>query len=144
MNRRAKYDYEILSTLEAGIVLKGTEVKSCRVNGVSIKESHIGEMENSGELYLFNANIPEYKASKLQQHEPKSPRKLLMHKREMNKFLGNVKLKGYAIVPLKMYFNEKGRIKLEIALARGKKLYDKRETIKKREWERKKHRELKN
>ncbi|USO02148.1 MAG: SsrA-binding protein SmpB [Alphaproteobacteria bacterium] len=139
-NRRAKFEYELLENLEVGVVLKGSEVKSCRMNSVSIKEAHVAEME--GALYLFNANIPEYKGS-LEKHEPKAPRKLLMHKRELKKWMGRVKEKGLTIVPLEMYFNQKGLVKLAAALARGKKIHDKRETIKKREWERSKHRELK-
>ena len=139
VNRRATFDYELLEKVEAGIVLKGSEVKSCRTGSVSIKEAHVGEM--AGALYLFNANIPEYKNAPL--HDPKAPRKLLMHKKQMNKWMGRVKEKGLAIVPTQMYFNEKGKIKIEVALARGKHVYDKRETIKKREWERAKSRTLK-
>ena len=144
VNRKATFDYEILEKVEAGLVLKGTEVKSCRKMSISVKEAHVGEM--AGALYLFNAHIPEYKnaishplshvTSKTSSHEPKAPRKLLLHKKQMNRWIGRVKEKGLAIIPLLMYFNEAGRVKIEIALARGKNLYDKRESIKKREWDR--------
>jgi len=139
-NRRAKFEYELLETIEAGIVLKGSEVKSCRLNNISIKEAHVAPMQ--GELYLFNANIPEYPGS-LEKHEAKAPRKLLIHRKELRKWMGKVKEKGLTIVPLQLYFNKKGLVKLEASLARGKKIYDKRETIKQREWERDKHREMK-
>lgn len=141
-NKRARFDYEILETLQVGIMLTGSEVKSLREGKGSIAEAHAGEM--LGELYLFNANIPEYKQAGPFNHEPKRPRKLLLRKRELNKFLGAIRKKGLTIVPLVMYFNHKGIVKLEIALAKGKKTVDKRETIKERDWQRDKSRLLKN
>lgn len=140
-NKRARFDYEILETLQVGIVLTGSEMKSLRQGKGSIAESHAGDME--GELYLFNANIIEYSHANHFNHEPKRPRKLLLRKKELNKFLGAIRKKGLTIVPLVMYFNHKGRVKLEIALGRGKKNVDKRETIKERDWNREKSRLLK-
>ena len=144
LNKIARFEYNLLDTLEAGVVLTGFEVKSARLGGVSIKESYIGEMRDSEALYLFNANFPEYKKTTTIKQEPKRPRKLLLNKRQMSKLIGQVHRKGFTIVPLQLYFNERGIIKLEIALAQGKTLIDKRETIKQREWEREKHRILKN
>src|SRR5476651_2235504 len=122
-NRRARFDYEIVETLEVGIMLTGTEVKSLRQGTSSINESFAGEME--GEIFLFNANIPEYLEANRFNHEPKRPRKLLMRKRQVNKFLSPIRRKGMTLVPLKLYFNAKGRAKLEIGLGRGKKTVDK-------------------
>ena len=143
VNRSASFEYTILEKQEAGIILSGEEVKSARNNGISIKEAHVGEMQNTGELYLFNANFPEYKFASHTKQDPKRPRKLLLKRRQINKWLGLVHKKGNTIVPLKMYFNEKGLVKVEIALAKGKSTVDKRETIKQRDWEREKHRVLK-
>lgn len=140
-NRRARFDYEIMETLEVGIVLTGTELKSLRQGKGSINEAHAGEM--LGELYLFNANIAEYDQARHFNHEPRRPRKLLLRKKQLNKFLGAIRKKGLTIVPLVMYFNHKGYVKLQIALGRGKKNIDKRETIKEREWKRSKERVLK-
>lgn len=138
-NRRARFDYTIEDTFEAGIVLQGTEVKSLRLGQCSLNESHAGPMH--GELYLFNAHIPEYmQAGKHLQHNPKAPRKLLLHRREVGKLMGAITRDGYTIVPLKMYFNGKGMAKVLIGLAKGKKLHDKRETAKKRDWNRQKSR----
>ena len=133
-NRRARHDYLIEDTLEAGVVLQGTEVKVLRQGQASIAEAYADE--NAGELFLVNANIPEYSASAHFNHQPRRPRKLLLHRRQINKLVGAVEREGMTLIPLKLYFNEKGRAKLELALARGKKLYDKRETQKKRSWER--------
>ncbi len=141
-NRRARFDYDISETFEAGILLSGSEVKSLRAGKSSINESFAGEM--SGEIYLFNANIPEYLEANRFNHEPRRPRKLLLHKRQVQKLLGAIRRKGMTIVPLQLYFNAKGRAKVEIGLARGKKTVDKRETIKQRDWERDKARILKN
>lgn len=141
-NKRARFDYEIMETLQVGIMLTGSEVKSLREGKGSIAEAHAGEMQ--GELYLFNANIQEYKQANQFNHEPKRPRKLLLRKRELNKFLGAIRKKGLSIIPLVMYFNHRGIVKLEIALGRGKKNIDKRETIKERDWKRDQHRILKN
>jgi SsrA-binding protein len=137
-NRRARFDYEILETLEVGIILTGSEVKSLRLGTSSINESFAGEME--GEIFLFNANIPEYLQANRFNHEPKRPRKLLMRKRQMNKFLTAIQRKGMTLVPLKLFFNAKGRAKLELGLGKGKKTVDKRNTIKERDWQRDKAR----
>ena len=137
-NRRARFDYEILETLEVGIILVGSEVKSLRLGGSSINESFAGEM--AGELFLFNANIPEYLQANQFNHEPKRPRKLLMRKRQVGKFLNAIRRKGMTLVPIKLYFNAKGRAKLELGLGRGKKTVDKRATIKERDWQRDKAR----
>jgi SsrA-binding protein len=133
-NRKARYNYAIGETFEAGIALTGSEVKSMRVGKVSIGESHAGARD--GELWLYNCNISEYKQAGRFTHAPKRQRKLLLHKRQINKLIGAVEREGMTVVPLKLYFNEKGRAKIELALARGKKLHDKRETEKKRSWER--------
>ncbi len=133
-NRKARFNYEIGDTLEAGIALTGTEVKSLRSGKATIAEAFAGAKD--GELWLYNANIPEYAQANRFNHAPKRPRKLLLHKREIGKLIGAVEREGMTVVPLRLYFNEKGRAKLQIALARGKKLHDKRETEKKRDWER--------
>jgi SsrA-binding protein len=132
-NRRARHDYLIESTLEAGIQLTGTEVKSLREGRASIAEAYAGE--KNGELYLLNAHIPEYAASRVN-HEPRRPRKLLVHKREMRKLLGAVTREGKTLVPLSIYFNKRGRAKIDLALARGKHQADKRAAIKERDWKR--------
>jgi SsrA-binding protein len=132
-NRRARHDYLIESTLETGIQLTGTEVKSLREGRASIAEAYAGEKD--GELYLLNAHIPEYSASRFN-HEPRRPRKLLVHKREMRKLLGAVTREGKTLVPLAIYFNKRGRAKLDLALARGKHKADKRAAIKERDWKR--------
>ena len=133
-NRRARFNYQIGETYEAGIALTGSEVKSLRAGKATIAESYADA--RGGELWLINANIPEYLQAHQFNHAPKRPRKLLLHARQINKLTGAVEREGMTIVPLKLYFNEKGRAKLEIALARGKKLHDKRETLKKRSWDR--------
>ncbi|MGB8668161.1 MAG: SsrA-binding protein SmpB [Pseudolabrys sp.] len=133
-NRKARLNYAIGETFEAGIVLTGSEVKSLRAGKATIAESYADA--RAGELWLINSNIPEYLQASRFNHAPKRPRKLLLQKREINRLVGAVEREGMTIVPLKLYFNEKGRAKVEIALARGKKLHDKRETLKKRSWER--------
>ncbi len=133
-NRKARFNYEIGQIFEAGIALTGTEVKSLRAGKATIAEAYADARE--GEIWLINANIPEYLQASRFNHAPKRPRKLLLHKREINKLMGAVEREGMTVVPLKLYFNAEGRAKIEIALARGKKLYDKRETEKKRSWER--------
>lgn len=141
-NRKANFDYELHDKFEAGIMLVGTEVKSLRLSQCSIKESYVGPKD--GEIWLFNANIAEYQqAGPKAQHEPKRPRKLLLHKREINKLMGAVTREGMSIVATKIYFDARGRAKVEIALAKGKKSYDKRETQKKRDWGKQKQRLLK-
>jgi SsrA-binding protein len=139
-NRRARFNYEIGETFEAGIALTGTEVKALRQGKATIAESYADSRD--GELWLVNANIPEYLQGGRFNHAPKRPRKILMHKRQIDKLSGAVDREGMTIVPLKLYFNEKGRAKLEIAVARGKKLHDKRETEKKRSWDRERARLL--
>jgi SsrA-binding protein len=133
-NRKARFNYEIGETFEAGIVLTGSEVKSLRAGKATIAESYADT--KGGELWLINANIPEYLQAARFNHAPKRPRKLLLHEREIAKLAGAVEREGMTIVPLKLYLNERGRAKVELALARGKKLHDKRETEKKRSWDR--------
>ena len=141
-NRRARFDYNITETLEAGINLLGSEVKSLRMGKASIKEAYASE--ENGELFLINFNIPEYTmAARGQNHEQKRFRKLLVHKKEKNKIFGLIKREGYTVIPINCYFNKKGIVKVLLGLAKGKKLVDKRETIKKRDWERTKQRILK-
>jgi SsrA-binding protein len=139
-NRKARFNYEIGEVFEAGIMLTGTEVKSLRLGKATIAEAYADARE--GEIWLVNANIPEYLQASRFNHAPKRRRKLLLHKRQVYKLAGAVEREGMTIVPLKLYFNEKGRAKIEIALGRGKKLHDKRETLKKRSWEREKGRVL--
>jgi len=139
-NRRARFNYEIGQTFEAGIQLAGTEVKSLRQGRSNITDAYAGE--RGGELYLYNAYIPEYIQANRFQHETRRPRKLLLHKREITRLAAAVQREGMTIVPLKIYFNDKGRAKVEIALARGKKLHDKRQAEKARDWEREKTRLL--
>lgn len=137
-NRRARFDYHILDTLEAGIVLTGSEVKSLREGHASINEAYA--TEDKGELWLVNAHIPEWKAAARFSHEPRRPRKLLVHRKELNRLAGAIKREGVTLVPLSIYFNEKGLAKCEIGLAKGKKKADKRETEKARDWQRDKAR----
>ena len=140
-NRKARFDYEFLEEFEAGIMLKGTEVKSLRLGHCNIVESFVGP--KNGEVWIFNLNIPEYmQAGSHLQHEPQRPRKLLLHKREIDKLLGSVTRQGLTMVAKKIYFDKNGRVKLEIALAKGKKSHDKRETIKERDWNKQKQRLL--
>jgi SsrA-binding protein len=139
-NRKARFNYEIGEVFEAGIALTGTEVKSLRGGKATIAESYADA--RGGEIWLINSNIPEYSQASRFNHLPKRPRKLLLHKNQINKLAGAVEREGMTIVPLKVYFNAKGRAKIEIALARGKKLHDKRETDRKRSWERERGRLL--
>ena len=139
-NRRARFDYDILETFEAGIILSGQEVKSVKQGHISLKSAYITTKE--GEAYLINAHISPYKmAGELPEYNPKRTRKLLLHKKEINSLIGK-KSQGLTIIPLRVY-TKHGRVKLEIALARGKKKYDKREATKKREAERKIRRAMK-
>jgi SsrA-binding protein len=133
-NRKARFHYEIGEVFEAGIVLTGTEVKSLRAGKATIAESYADA--RGGEIWLVNANIPEYLQGGRFNHAPKRARKLLLHQNQINKLAGAVEREGMTLVPLKLYFNERGRAKLAIALAKGKKLHDKRETERKRSWER--------
>ena len=139
-NRKARFNYEIGEVFEAGIALTGSEVKSLRSGKATIAESYADA--RAGDIWLVNANIPEYLEAGRFNHAPKRVRKLLLHRRQINKLMGAVEREGMTLVPLKLYFNEKGRAKIELALARGKKLHDKRETEKKRSWERERGRLL--
>ncbi|MEI8348837.1 MAG: SsrA-binding protein SmpB [Candidatus Omnitrophota bacterium] len=140
-NRKAIRDYTLLETYEAGIELKGTEVKSLRVRGCSVEEA-FGRVEGS-EIFLYNMHIPEYEKSSYFRAEPKRTRKLLLHKKEIKRLIGLISQKGFTIIPLKMYFNDKGFAKVEIALAKGRVLYDKRRKIKEALTERETRRILK-
>lgn len=140
-HRRARYDYLIEETLEAGIQLTGTEVKALREGRANIAESYASA--ERGELYLINSYIPEYAPASQFNHEPRRARKLLVKKRELNRLKGAVEREGRTVVPLKMYFNERGRAKIQIALAKGKKAHDKREATKDRDWKRQQARLMK-
>ena len=133
-NRRARYDYEIEETIEAGLVLTGSEVKSLRAGLVNIAESYA--TEQGGEIWLINCYIGEYKQAGRYGHEPRRPRKLLLKSREIDKLIGAVNREGATLVPLRLYFNQRGIAKLSIGVARGKRKYEKREAEKKREWDR--------
>ncbi|HMN51561.1 MAG TPA: SsrA-binding protein SmpB [Xanthobacteraceae bacterium] len=139
-NRKARFNYAIGESFEAGIALTGTEVKSLRNGKATIAESYADAKD--GEIWLVNANIPEYLQANRNNHAPKRPRKLLLHKRQINKLIGAGEREGMTLIPLKLYFNPRGRAKIEIALAKGKKLHDKRETEKKRDWSRERGRLL--
>ena len=140
-NRRARFDYEVLDRIEAGIVLTGTEVKSLRTGQAQIAESYASP--EKGELWLINAHIPEYLEANRFNHEERRPRKLLVSKKQLAYLTQEVERSGNTIVPLKLYFNEHGKAKLLIGLAKGKKSFDKRETLKTRDWNREKSRILK-
>ena len=133
-NRRARFDYAIETVYEAGIALTGTEVKSLRFGEGSIAESY-AEV-NDGAVWLVNSNIPEFSHGNRYNHEAKRPRKLLLHEREINKLHGAVARQGMTLVPLSIYFNSRGRAKVELALAKGKQAHDKRDAIKERDWKR--------
>jgi SsrA-binding protein len=133
-NRRARFEYFLEDFFEAGIALTGTEVKSLRFGEGSIAESY-AEVKGD-EVWLVNANVPEFSHGNRHNHEPKRPRKLLLHEREINKMRNGVAREGMTLIPLSIYFNGRGRAKVELALAKGKKLHDKRETIKDRDWKR--------
>jgi SsrA-binding protein len=139
-NRKARFNYEILDTLEAGIMLTGTEVKSLRAGKSTIADAYAAE--HRGELFLYNAYIPEYLQANQFNHETRRPRKLLVHRKQVSKLAGAVQRDGMTVVPLKLYFNDKGRAKVELGLAKGKKLHDKREADKERTWNRDKARIL--
>ncbi|MBD3862226.1 MAG: SsrA-binding protein [Olleya marilimosa] len=132
LNKKAKFQYEILDKYTAGIVLTGTEIKSIRNSQASIAESFC-EFNEQGELFVINMNIQEYAFGNYYNHRPKAERKLLLNKRELKKLLKEVNTSGLTIIPLRLFLNEKGLAKLDIALAKGKKLYDKRETLKDRD-----------
>jgi len=139
-NRKARFDYFIEETFEAGLQLTGTEVKSLRGGRSTIAESYV--TEQGGEAWLVNANIPLYASGNRYNHEPKRPRKLLLHKAQISKLIGAIQREGRTVVPLQVYFNGQGRAKIEIALAKGKQAHDKRQTIKDRDWQRQRSRLL--
>lgn len=137
-NRKARHNYEFVETFEVGLVLTGTEVKSLRNGQANIAESYA--TEEDGEIWLINSYIPEYTQANRFNHNPRRRRKLLMHRREMARLANAVHREGMTIVPNRLYFNDRGRVKLQIALAKGRKAHDKREESKKRDWEREKSR----
>lgn len=137
-NRRARFDYFLENQLEAGLALTGTEVKSLRQGRANIAESYVSV--EGDELCLINADIPPYGQGNRFNHEPRRIRKLLLHRREIHRFIIAIQREGMTIVPTKLYFNDKGLVKLEIALAKGKKIHDKRETSAERDWQRDKAR----
>lgn len=140
-NRKARFHYSIVDTLETGIVLTGTEIKSLRLGRSTIAESYA--VEEGGELWLINSYVPEYFHANRFNHEPRRRRKLLVHRSQLNKLAGAVQRDGMTLVPLKIYFTDKGMAKLELALAKGKNAPDKREAEKERDWNRQKERLLK-
>ena len=140
-NRKARYNYEIKEKIQVGIILTGTEVKSLRLGKASISESYASD--TNGKLFLLNSNIPMYEAANNFNHEPTRQRELLVSKKERNKLLGLIKKEGVTLVPLSLYFNNKGFAKIDIGIAKGKKKEDKRESIKLRDWNRQKSRIMK-
>ena len=137
-NRAARFHYAIEDTIEAGIALTGTEVKSLRNGKATIGEAYAGP--SGHDLMLFNAYIPEYLEANRFNHDTKRPRRLLLHRRQINKLIGATQRQGYTVIPLKIYFNDKGRAKVELGLGKGKQLHDKRESVKQRDWQRDKAR----
>ena len=137
-NRKARFNYTIKDTVEAGLVLKGPEVKSLRHGRATLTEAWAGERE--GELYLFNAYIPEYQGGVLSRFEPRAPRKLLVHRKQMRELLGAVTRQGATLVPLQIHFNDRGRAKVLLGLAEGRKKHDQRAAIAERDWQRDKAR----
>ena len=140
-NRKSRYNFEIKEKIQAGIILTGTEVKSLRLGKASISESYASDTD--GKLFLINSNIPMYEAANNFNHEPTRQRELLVSKKERNKLLGLIKKEGVTLVPLSLYFNNKGFAKIDIGIAKGKKKQDKRESIKLRDWNRQKSRIMK-
>ena len=139
LNRKASFNYFLIDIFDAGLVLKGSEIKSVRNGKVSIADSY--GIEKDGELYLINSHIPVYKEASFSNHNPYAERKLLLNKREINKLIGKINREGLTIIPTRLYF-KKGKAKVELAIAKGKKLYDKRNVKKKRDWDREKARIL--
>lgn len=138
LNRRARHEYSIEDSLEVGIVLTGSEVKALREGRANIAESYARVVD--GEIFLINAHIPEYKQAGQFNHEPRRPRKLLLHGRQIDRLAGAVQREGMTLVPLKLYFNDRGIAKLELGLGKGKKLHDKRQSEKARDWDRQRSR----
>jgi SsrA-binding protein len=141
LNRKASFNYFFLELIEAGIALKGSEVKSIRDGKVSIADSYAAD--KNGEIYLINSHIPLYKQSSYNNHDPKSDRKLLLKRKEINKLIGRIHQEGLTLVPTRLYF-QKGKVKIQIAIGKGKKIYDKRQVKKNRDWTREKARVFSN
>ena len=141
LNRKASFNYFFQELIEAGIVLKGSEVKSLREGKASIADSYA--VDKNGEIFLINSHIPLYKQSSYNNHDPKDDRKILLTRKQINKLIGSINQDGLTLVPTKLYFS-KGKAKVEIAVAKGKKLYDKRQVKKKRDWNKEKRRVLRN
>jgi SsrA-binding protein len=140
-NKKAKFNYEILESIEAGISLLGTEVKSIREGGISLKESH-AEIKG-GEVFIVNCHISPYEAASRFNHNPRRERKLLLHRREIKRLIGKIQEKGLTLIPTKVFFNDKGRVKVEVSLAKGKRTYEKRQAIRERDHKRELRAELK-
>ena len=140
-NKKAKYNYEILESIEAGISLLGTEVKSVREGGISLKESHAEIKE--GEVFIVNCHINPYEAASRFNHDPRRERKLLLHRREIKRLIGKIQEKGFTLIPTKVFFNDKGRVQVEVSLVKGKRTYEKREAIRERDHKRELRAELK-
>ncbi len=140
-NKKARHEYSIVDTFEAGIVLQGSEVKSCRRGAATLKDSY-ARIEN-GELFLINLHISPYPFANRLNHDPLRKRKLLLHRQEIKKLYGKIRERGLSFVPLQLYFNQRGKVKVEMALAKGKKLYDRREDLRKRDLKREAEKELK-
>ncbi len=140
-NKKARYNYEIIEKMEAGIVLKGTEVKALREGQASLNDSYAAIDQE--EVYLYNSHISPYSMGNRFNHEPRRTRKLLMHANEIRRLIGKVQEKGLTLIPVRLYFNDEGKVKVEIGLARGKRLYDKRRTIAERDAKRELRREIK-
>jgi SsrA-binding protein len=133
-NKKAEFNYFLQNKIEVGVVLTGSEIKALRLGKANIEDAYAAEHKN--EMFLYNCHISRYDNASYQNHAPTRVRKLLLHKLEIKKFIGKIKQKGYTIIPISLYFNDKNMVKLEIALGIGKKLFDKRETIKQRDWDR--------
>ncbi|HJD59595.1 MAG TPA: SsrA-binding protein SmpB [Rickettsia endosymbiont of Omalisus fontisbellaquei] len=133
-NKKALFNYFIEERLEAGIVLKGSEVQSLRQGKASIEESHAAD--TGDEVFLYNCHIAEYEKANRFNHSTRRPRKLLLHTKEIKKIIGRIRIKGYTLVALSMYFNKKNKVKVELGIAKGKKLHDKRQSIKEKDWKR--------
>jgi SsrA-binding protein len=139
-NKRALFEYFIEETIEAGVVLRGSEVQSLRLGKASIEDSHA---TNDGlEIVLHNCHIAEYEKAHQFNHSTRRPRKLLLHKSEIRKIIGKIRIKGYTLIALSMYFNAKNKVKVELGIAKGKKLHDKRESLKAKDWDRQQHQML--